>query len=232
MRGLLRGFDPISDYCNWILDNGVGNERIPIDVERMRKFYADKLVLVDEMHGAGRAYMSKLLGIIGIRHEVIHAERDPNIPGLDYANPEEPFINPLKEAVKERDAHIEVGLDTDADRFGIVDKGGVYYRPNQILPMLVKYLGIDRKLTGRVIATQTGSPLIEVLAGQIAQNDDNKPNEGTVPLYVRHPFYRMRVGVPEDRVLKNAFLVPVGIKYIEEIRRLDRSYRPPRAIAG
>lgn len=229
-RGLIRGFDPITDYTNWIMDNGNGNKRIPIDVQRMARFYADKLVLIDEMHGAGRGYLSKLLGLIGIRHEVIHAERDPNIPGLDYANPEEPFINPLKEAVKRRGAYIGVGMDTDADRFGIVDTGGVYFRPNQILPMLVKYLGMDRGLDGRVIATQTGSPLIEVLAGQIPGNDEFKPNEGTVPLYVRHPFYQMKVGKPEDRVLKNAFLVPVGIKYIEEIRRLDRSYRSPKQL--
>jgi phosphomannomutase len=31
-------------------------------------------------------------------------------------------------------------------------------------------------------------------------------------------------------VLQNAFLVPVGIKYIEEIRRLDRSYRAPKQL--
>ncbi len=58
-------------------------------------------------------------------------------------------------------------MDTDADRYGIVDKGGVYFRPNQILTMLVRYLGVDRGFTGRVIATQTGSPLIEPLAGMI-----------------------------------------------------------------
>ncbi len=229
-RGLIRGFDPISDYTNWVLDSGHGNARLRLDTENMQDFYADKLVLVDEMHGAGRGYLPKLLGAIGIKHKVIHAERDPNIPGLDYANPEEPFIEPLKEAVRKENADIGVGLDTDADRFGIVDKGGQYFRPNQILPMLVKYLGVDRKETGRVIATQTGSPLIEVLASQIPDNGEYKPAEGTVPLYVRHPFYRMLVGKPEDRVLQNAFLVPVGIKYIEEIRRLDRSYRAPKQL--
>ena len=60
---------------------------------------------------------------------MIHAERDPNLTGLDYANPEEPFINPLKAKVKELDADLGMGMDTDADRFGIVDKGGVYFRP-------------------------------------------------------------------------------------------------------
>ncbi len=155
----------------------------------------------------------------------IHAEHDPNIPGLDYANPEEPFIDELKEVVKDTGAYLGVGMDTDADRFGIVDKGGQYFRPNQILPMLVRYLGVDRQLTGRIIATQTGSPLIEVIAGHVKNNEEFKPAEGAIPSYVKHPFYQLRIGTKEDRVQKNTFLVPVGIKYIEEIRRVDREYR-------
>ncbi len=121
-------------------------------------------------------------------------------------------------------------MDTDADRFGIVDKGGVYFRPNQILPMLIRYLGIERGLTGRVIATQTGSPLIEILAGKIKNNEENKPAEGALPGYVSHPFYHIEIGTREDRVLKNAFLVPVGIKYIEEIRRTDRAYQSEKVL--
>jgi len=223
-RGRLRGFDPLNDYVEWIKANGKGNQRIPIDFDRIRQFFADKHVIVDEFHGSGRGYMTRLLGEAGVRYSVLHAERDPNLTGLDYANPEEPFINPLKEKVRESGADLGMGMDTDADRYGIVDKGGVYFRPNQILPLLVRYLGIERKLNGRVIATQTGSPLNEVLAGMIPDNEENKPMEGALPGYVSHPFYQLRIGKPEDRVLKHAFLVPVGIKYIEEIRRTDRAY--------
>lgn len=224
--GRLRGFDPIAHYAEWILDSGRGNDRILLDHERMREFFAGRHVVVDEMHGAGRGYLSHVLGAIGIRHTVIHAERDPDLPGLDYANPEEPYIDPLKDRVRESHADLGVALDTDADRFGIVDRGGVYFRPNQILPMLVNYLGVERGLTGRVIATQTGSPLIEVLAGRIGNQDGFLPQPGVVPAYVSHPFYRMIVGTPQDRVYEHTFLVPVGVKYIEEIRRSDSAYRP------
>ena len=223
-RGRLRGFDPLDDYVAWIKNNGNGNQRIPIDFDRIRTFFADKSVVVDEFHGSGRGYLTRLLGEAGIRYTVIHAERDPELTGLDYANPEEPFINPLKEKVRMSGAHLGMGMDTDADRYGIVDKGGEYYRPNQILPLLVRYLGIERGLTGRVIATQTGSPLNEVLAGMIQDNDAYKPAKGALPGYVSHPFYHIRIGKAEDRVLKHAFLVPVGIKYIEEIRRTDTAY--------
>lgn len=223
-RGLVKGFDPLNTYTEWIKQNGIGNARIPIDFDRIRAFFADKHVIVDEMHGAGRGYLTRLLGEAGVRHTVIHAEVDPELGGQDYANPEEPFNNPLKAMVAKTGAHLGMGMDTDADRYGVIDKGGVYFRPNQILPMLTRYLGVDRGLTGRVIATQTGSPLLEVLAGMIPGNEGNKPTSGVLPGYIGQRIYKPRVGDIQSRSLKHAFMVPVGIKYIEEIRRTDASY--------
>jgi phosphomannomutase len=225
-RGELRGFDPIVHYCKWVRDSGKGNQRIAIDEERIQTHFAGLQVIVDEMHGASRGYLSRLLGEIGVRHKIIHAECDPNIPGLDYANPEEPFIDTLKsEVARTGDALLGVGMDTDADRFGVVDEDGTYFRPNQVLPMLVRYLGIDRGLTGRIIATQTGSPLLEVLAAKIRDNEQNQPEAGMVPPYVDHPFYIRRIGKRENRVYRSTFMVAVGIKYIEEQRRTDRRYK-------
>jgi len=221
----MTGFDPIEHYTQWILNSGKDDNRISIDTERIRKFYYGKKIVIDEMHGASRGYLSKALGEIGVQHSVIHAERDPLIPGLAYANPEEPFINELKEEVKETGAYLGLGMDTDADRFGIVDQGGIYFRPNQILPILVRYLGIDRGYKGRVIATQTGSPLLEVLAGMIEGNEKFKPEENVIPAYIDHAFYHRSLGSREDQVYKHTFMVPVGIKYIEEQRRTDRRYR-------
>lgn len=223
-RGLVQGFDPLDKYVKWIQNNANGNARIPIDFERIRRYFADKMIVIDEMHGAGRGYLSRLVGEAGIRYTIVHAEVDPDLGGQDYANPEEPFNWLLKKTVAESGAQVGFGMDTDADRFGIIDKGGVYFRPNQILPMLIRYLGVDRGLTGRVIATQTGSPLIEVLAGMIPENDENKPAEGALPAYIGQKIYKAQYGDIKSRALKNAFAVPVGIKYIEEIRRTDAAY--------
>lgn len=223
-RGLVHGFDPLDAYTAWIMHNGIGNARIPIDFDRIRAFFADKHVVVDEMHGAGRGYLTRLLGEAGVRHTVLHAEVDPELGGQDYANPEEPFNNLLKTKVAQSGAHLGMGMDTDADRYGVIDKGGVYFRPNQILPMLTRYLGVDRGLTGRVIATQTGSPLLEVLAGMIEGNEANRPTTGVLPGYIGQRIYKPRIGDIQTRSLKFAFMVPVGIKYIEEIRRTDAAY--------
>lgn len=223
-RGLVQGFDPLDSYVRWIKNNGKGNARIPIDFDRIRRYFADKMVVVDEMHGAGRDYLTRLIGEAGVRFTVIHAEVDPNLGGQDYANPEEPFNQLLKDTVVKTGAHLGMGMDTDADRFGIVDCDGTYFRPNQLLPMLVRYLGVDRGLTGRIIATQTGSPLLEPLAGMIPNNEDNWPAEGALPGYVGQVAYKCQVGDIHTRALRYAFAVPVGIKYIEEIRRTDKAY--------
>jgi len=220
----VQGFDPLDSYVDWIKNNGNGNARIPIDFDRIRRYFADKSIVIDEMHGSGRGYLTRLAGEAGIRYTVVHAEVDPDLGGQDYANPEEPFNWLLKKTVVETGAQVGMGMDTDADRYGIVDKGGVYFRPNQILPMLIRYLGVDRGLTGRVIATQTGSPLIEVLAGMIPGNEVNKPAPGALPGYIGQKIYQARYGDIATRALKNAFAVPVGIKYIEEIRRTDNAY--------
>ena len=222
-QGKVRYYDPIMKYKAWITSNGNGNERLPLNFERMRSYFKDKLVCIDEFHGAGNGYMEIILGRLGIPFDVLHHERDENFTGLTYANPEMPYILPLIERVKEEQADLGVGMDTDADRFGVVDKGGVYFRPNQILAMLAYYLGRDRKEHGRVIITQTGLPLIDALAAHFPNIE--RPAKGVLPPYIDHPFYKRRIGNPQDAEYQNVFVVPVGIKYIVEIPRMDTAYK-------
>ncbi len=58
----------------------------------------------------------------------------------------------------------------------------------------------------------------------IPDNDVNKPAKNALPGYVGQRIYKSRVGDIASRSLQNAFAVPVGIKYIEEIRRTDNAY--------
>ncbi|HEC22670.1 MAG TPA: hypothetical protein ENI95_07120 [Chloroflexi bacterium] len=224
-EGHFKYYDPIVRYWHWIKDNGKDNRRITLDLDRIREYFGDKLVLIDEMHGAGRRYMQQVLGELGIRHKTLHAERDIDLGDLDYANPEMPYIQPLADAVREEGAALGLGMDTDADRFGVVDEGGHYFRPNQILAMLAQYLGYERKLEGRIVITQTGLPLIDRLAERFPGLEGYRPEGNVIPPYVDHRFYKRRTGRREDQQWKNVFVVPVGIKYIVEIPRMDNSYR-------
>ena len=223
--GDFKHFDALPAYWDWIKSNGDGNMRIRLDLEKIENYYSDKLVIIDEMHGAGRGYMSHIFGELGIKHKVIHAERDIDLGDLDYANPEPPFIQPLIDTVIAENAAVGLGLDTDADRFGIVDVGGNYFRPNQILAMLANFLCNHRELEGRVVITQTGLPLIDKLIQNAPGLDGHRPGDNVLPPYVDHPFYKRRLGERDDMAWENVFVVPVGIKYIVEIPRMNNNYQ-------
>jgi hypothetical protein len=59
----------------------------------------------------------------------------------------------------------------------------------------------------------------------IPGNEQYQPEPDVVPAFIDHPYYQRQVGEREDRVYRYTFMVPVGIKYIEEQRRTDRRYR-------
>lgn len=225
--GYLVDFDPLPRYCAWVRSAGEGDSRIRLDWHSMREYFKNKKVVIDEMHGAGRGFLPRILSELQIPYEVIHGDANPDLRGLKYpyASPEPPYIWELQRRVKDAQAELGIGLDMDADRFGIVGPEGEYFRPNRILAMLTKYLGVDKGLQGRVVITQTGLPMIERIAAHVPEGAKFKPNPGSLPAYVDHPFYKRRIGFGEDLAWRHIFVVPVGIKYIVEIPRMDRAYR-------
>jgi len=221
----LERVDPLSSYCDWLLQSGESDCRIRLDHRRMRAYYRDKLVIVDEMHGTGRGYLRYLLDAIGVSYHVIHGERSPQLGGLRAANPEEPHIDALKQAVRDRDAVLGVGLDTDADRYGIVDRGGVYRMPNAILAMLTHYLGVERGLSGRIATTNVTTHLLESIGAAIPDDTADRPAAGAKPMHLRNPEYRTLLGDPGMMITKNVFTVLTGLKYIIQAAQMDAQYR-------
>lgn len=216
--------DPQESYCRWLLDSGKQDCRIALDHERMRNYFADKMVIIDEMHGTGRGYLRFVLDSIGIRYQVIHAEKDPRLGGLHAANPEEPHIQLLKDTVAKTGAAIGLGLDTDADRYGIVDRGGNYIQPNAVLAMLTRYLGVERGLTGCVATTYVTTHILERIAADIRNNDSYRPALGALPMHRRDPGYQVLRGSADSMVTKNVFTVLTGLKYVIQVPQMDREY--------
>ncbi len=216
--------DPRKSYCRWLLDSGETDCRISLDHERMRSYFADKLVIVDEMHGTGRGYLRTILGKIGVPFQVIHAERDPRLGGLRAANPEEPHIQLLKETVAKTGAVLGLGLDTDADRYGIVDRGGRYIEPNAVLAMLTRYLGVERGLTGCVATTYVTTHILERIAADIKNNDSFRPAPGALPMHRRDPDYKVVRGEQSGMVTQNVFTVLTGLKHIIQVPQMARDY--------
>ena len=63
--------------------------------------------------------------------------------------------------------------------------------------------------------TQTGSPLLEVLAGMIKNNEEYQPELNVIPAYIDHPFYRRRIGIREDQIYKYTFMVLLGLNTLK-----------------
>ena len=66
--------------------------------------------------------------------------------------------------VRSGKAQIGLGLDGDADRFGIVDKDGTWLTPNQILALTLYHLKKNRGWTGAVVRTVPTSHQVDAVA--------------------------------------------------------------------
>ncbi len=222
--GLLEMVDPQQAYCQWLLTSGLQDCRIALNHEQIRTYFADKKVILDEMHGTGRGYLRAILDEIGVSYQVIHGEKDPRLGGLHAANPEEPHIQALKDTVAKTGAAIGLGLDTDADRYGIVDHGGHYIQPNAVLAMLTRYLGVERGLTGCVATTYVTTHMLERIASDIENNDPYRPAPGALPMHRRANDYVVVRGDANGMVTRNVFTVLTGLKYVIQVPQMDRNY--------
>src|SRR5216117_3220566 len=66
--------------------------------------------------------------------------------------------------VRSGKAQLGLGLDGDADRFGIVDKSGAWLTPNQILALALYHLKNNRGWTGAVVRTVPTSHQVDAVA--------------------------------------------------------------------
>ena len=66
--------------------------------------------------------------------------------------------------VRSGKAQIGLGLDGDADRFGIVDKDGTWVTPNQVLALTLYHLKKNRGWTGAVVRTVPTSHHVDAVA--------------------------------------------------------------------
>lgn len=228
-RGDIHLFDPQLGYCQWLLDAGNSDARIPIDADAIARFFTeDRRIVVDEMHGAGRGYLPWILDKIGVPYTLLHGTKDPRLGGMYAANPEEPHIDLLKSTVVEQGALAGVGLDTDADRYGAVTSDGSFFWPNQVLNLLTYSLGVDRGLTGRLSMSFVSTHLVDDIAADIVGNDLNKPLPGSRPTHMRDPLYETYVGDPASLTPKHSFYVPTGLKNLVLVPQMDRDYNVMR----
>jgi phosphomannomutase len=85
--------------------------------------------------------------------------------GGHHPEPNAEGMAEVRRFVRSGKAQIGLGLDGDADRFGIVDKDGTWLTPNQVLALALYHLKKNRGWTGSVVRTVPTSHQVDAVAG-------------------------------------------------------------------
>ncbi|MBI2925025.1 MAG: phosphoglucomutase/phosphomannomutase family protein [Verrucomicrobia bacterium] len=120
-------------------------------------------VAVALMYGTGRGYLDTLLADAGVKVSVFHNELNPLFGG-QHPEPDAAGMTEVSRFVRSGKAQVGLGLDGDADRFGIVDKDGAWLTPNQILALALYHLKKNRRWTGAVVRTVPTSHQVDAVA--------------------------------------------------------------------
>jgi alpha-D-glucose phosphate-specific phosphoglucomutase len=146
--------DPQPDYFKQI--------RKLVDFAAIKK--AKLKIAVEMMYGTGRGYLDTLLEKDGgAKLALFHNELNPLFGG-HHPEPNDEGMAEVSKFVRSGKARIGLGLDGDADRFGIVDKDGTWLTPNQILALALYHLKKNRGWTGAAVRTVPTSHQVDEVA--------------------------------------------------------------------
>ena len=146
--------DPQPDYFKQI--------KKLIDFKAIKK--AKLKIAVELMYGTGRGYLDTLLEDEGgAKVTTFHNELNPLFGG-HHPEPNAEGMSEVSAFVHSGKAQMGLGLDGDADRFGIVDKDGTWLTPNQILALALYHLKKNRRWTGAAVRTVPTSHQVDEVA--------------------------------------------------------------------
>ena len=117
----------------------------------------------DSIYGTGRGYLDKILRDHGLEVDTIHDWRDVTFGG-QAPEPSEDHLDELIAKVKGNALTLGLATDGDGDRFGIIDRGGEFITPNQLVALLTDYLAESRGWTLGVARSVATSHLVDRVA--------------------------------------------------------------------
>ncbi len=129
----------------------------------VRAFSGAPSVAIDLFWGTAQGYLDTVLKEMGVSVRILHDGIDPLFGGI-RPDPEGESLKLLREEVRRHKCLLGIGADCDADRFGIVDRGGEVVPPNLIIALLLDYLVVERKMTGPVARSVATSHLVDRVA--------------------------------------------------------------------
>ena len=181
-----------------------GEEAPAADVLRAYWRQPGARIVIDEMHGAARGYLSALCAQLMLPYEVLHGEEDVLFGELSAACPQPPHLAELSERLKELRApgqpRIGLALDADGDRLGVVDEHGRYLAGNAVLLLLADYCLHEGYpgIAGVVWRSRGATRALErLLSGaEVAGRYVSPPTPEGLPGYMRRPEYISLYGDP------------------------------------
>ena len=133
-------------------------------------------VLADAMHGAALTLLPEILAGGVLRVEGIRVSRDPLFGGV-HPEPIAANLGAAADRVRAGGFDLAVAQDGDADRLGVLDGGGRFVSPHQVLALLLLHVFRNRGARGGIaktfstsfqvdrIARALGAPLVETGIG-------------------------------------------------------------------
>ena len=120
-------------------------------------------VAVELSYGTGHGYLDKLLVEAGAKVTCFHNEINPLFGG-HHPEPNAEGMAEVSRFVRQGKARLGLGLDGDADRFGVVDQDGTWLTPNRVLTLALYHLKKNRHWTGAVVRTVPTSHMVDAVA--------------------------------------------------------------------
>jgi len=120
-------------------------------------------VAIEFRYGTGRGYLDTLLIEAGATVTRFHDELNPLFGG-HHLEPDEENMRDVSQFVRAGKAQLGLGLDGDADRFGIVDQDGTWISPNTVLALTLYHLKKNRRWTGAVVRSVVTSHQVDAVA--------------------------------------------------------------------
>jgi phosphoglucomutase len=117
----------------------------------------------DPLWGTGRGYLNSILQSHGLEVEMVHDWRDVTFGGRS-PEPGEDHLDELRAVVAKNGCLLGLATDGDADRFGVLDAGGEFITPNQLVALLSDYLAESRGWTEGLARSVATSHMIDRVA--------------------------------------------------------------------
>jgi len=157
---------PKAERDGWIVESDFKNSyfkqlRSLLDLKKLK---ASKLkVGVDALNGSARNYLRPFMESLGLQVEGLGESRDVLFRG-GAPEPSPEKLTELAALMKKNKLHLGLACDGDADRFGILDAGGVWIPANEVLGLALHHLIANRGWKGNVARSLMTSHFVDAIA--------------------------------------------------------------------